>query len=124
MTYARWLNVVASSEAKTIGELSYVFCDDEYLLRINQDHLEHDTYTDIITFDYTDDALIKGEVYISTDRVAENAVLFSVDTLAELHRVIVHGLLHLCGYTDASPQEKQLMRMKEDEKMKLFHVKH
>ncbi|WP_213521088.1 rRNA maturation RNase YbeY [Nonlabens sp.] len=122
-TYTRWLELVAESESKTIGEISYVFCSDEFLLKINQDYLNHDTFTDIITFDYCEEGLINGEIYISTDRVKENASSFGVSVINELHRVMAHGLLHLCGYGDKSEAEAQLMRDKENEKIGMFHVK-
>lgn len=123
VVYSKWLESIVISEGKTIGELSFVFCSDEYLLKINQDHLDHDTYTDIITFDYCLDGLINGEVYISTDRVKENAVSFRESEINELHRVMAHGVLHLCGYGDKSDEEALIMREKENEKIVMFHVK-
>jgi rRNA maturation RNase YbeY len=123
LIYTKWLDLIAVSETKTIGEVSYVFCSDEFLLQINQDYLGHDTFTDIITFDYCEEGLINGEIYISTDRVNENASSFGVSLTNELHRVMAHGLLHLCGYGDKSEAEAQLMRDKENEKIGMFHVK-
>ena len=123
VVYSKWLESIVISEGKTIGELSFVFCSDEYLLKINQDHLDHDTYTDIITFDYCMDGLINGEIYISTDRVKENAVSFRESEINELHRVMAHGVLHLCGYGDKSDEEARIMREKENEKIVMFHVK-
>lgn len=123
LEYSNWLNVVAASEEKTIGNLSYVFCSDEFLLEINQSYLNHDTYTDIITFDYNENGLLNGEIYISTDRVVENALRFRESETDELHRVMVHGLLHLCGYPDKTDEEKDVMRKLENEKIKMFHVK-
>jgi probable rRNA maturation factor len=123
LIYTKWLDLIAVSETKTIGEVSYVFCSDEFLLQINQDYLGHDTFTDIITFDYCEEGLINGEIYISTDRVNENASSFEVSLINELHRVMAHGLLHLCGYGDKSDAEAQLMREKENEKIGMFHVK-
>ena len=113
-SYINWLNKVAEQEDRTIQELGYVFCSDEYLLGLNQQYLDHDTFTDIITFDYCVDKYILGEVYISTDRVQENAVKFKVDFIVELRRVMVHGLLHLCGHGDKEGIEKELMRDMED----------
>ena len=123
LEYSNWLNAVATSEDKTIGNLSYVFCSDDFLLEINQSYLNHDTYTDIITFDYNEDGLLNGEIYISTDRVVENALRFRESETNELHRVMVHGLLHLCGYPDKTDEEKDMMRKLENEKIKMFHVK-
>lgn len=123
LEYSNWLNAVATSEDKTIGNLSYVFCSDDFLLEINQSYLNHDTYTDIITFDYNEDGLLSGEIYISTDRVVENALRFRESETNELHRVMVHGLLHLCGYPDKTDEEKDVMRKLENEKIKMFHVK-
>ena len=123
VVYSRWLERVATSESKTIGEISYVFCSDEYLLELNKQFLNHDTYTDIVTFDYCENGLINGELYISTDRVADNAVDFGVTLSDELHRVMVHGLLHLMGYGDKSDKDIVVMRSKELEKMNMFHVK-
>ncbi|EAS20670.1 conserved hypothetical protein, UPF0054 family [Flavobacteria bacterium BBFL7] len=121
--FSKWLDAIASSENKSIGDLSYVFCTDEFLLDINQQYLNHDTLTDIITFDYCDDQLIHGEIYISIDRVKENASDFQVTFTEELLRVMAHGLLHLLGYGDKLDEEKVIMRLKEDEKINMFHVK-
>lgn len=123
VVYSRWLEGVATSESNTIGEISYVFCSDEYLLELNKQFLNHDTYTDIVTFDYCENGLINGELYISTDRVADNAVDFGVTFSEELHRVMAHGLLHLMGYGDKSENDIVVMRSKEMEKMNMFHVK-
>jgi len=120
--YRLWLLSVIKSEQKTLGELTYVFCSDEYLLDINQSYLQHDTLTDIITFDYTDGDSISAEIYISIDRVKENANEFGVDFEKELKRVMAHGVLHCCGYKDLTEKEKDLMRAKENLKIELFHV--
>ena len=120
--YKNWLNRVISSEDKRLGEISYIFCDDEYLLDINQRFLDHDTYTDIISFDDSMGNLLNGDIYISTERVKENAAEFNEDFETELKRVIVHGILHYCGYKDKSEEDAALMRRKESEKIKLFHV--
>lgn len=109
-----WLNAVAASENKSIGGLNYIFCSDPYLLNINKDYLGHDTLTDIITFDNSESGdLIEGDIYISVDRVRENALKFQVTFNKELHRVMVHGLLHLLGYKDKSINQKKTMRKKE-----------
>mgnify|MGYP000408892546 CR=1 FL=1 len=120
--YRLWLLSVIESEQKTLGELTYVFCSDEYLLDINQTYLQHDTLTDIITFDYTDGDSISTEIYISIDRVKENAKEFGVDFEKELKRIMAHGVLHCCGYKDLTEEEKDLMRAKENLKIELFHV--
>lgn len=110
-----WLKEVATQEGSKIGELNYIFCSDEHLLGINQQYLNHDTYTDIITFDLTDEpGEVNGEIYISINRVADNAKTFKVNQEDELHRVIIHGLLHLIGYNDKNAAEKAGMREKED----------
>lgn len=122
--YSDWLSRVIISESKLEGDLNYIFCDDEYLLGINQQYLNHDTYTDIITFDYCDGDTISGDIFISVERVKDNAQEYSVSFEEELHRVMAHGLLHLLGYKDKNDQEARLMREKENEKIKLFHVEH
>ena len=99
---------------KTTGDLSVIFCDDEYLKRINVKYLGHDYYTDIITFDYSEKNLVSGDLFISIDRVDENARLNNVDFINELYRVIIHGVLHLCGYNDKTLKEKKEIRAKED----------
>ena len=102
-------------EKHIAGEISYVFCSDAYLLEINNRFLHHDTYTDIITFDYTENSdPLRGEIYISVDRVKENALKLDENIVQELHRVIFHGVLHLCGYKDKLKADKMLMRAKED----------
>lgn len=118
----QWLEAVIASENKTLGEIGYVFCSDVYLLKLNQDYLEHDTYTDIISFDYSYGNTLEGEIYISTERLEENADKYGVPFTKELQRVLVHGILHLCGYKDKTEEEASKMREKEEEKMKLFHV--
>jgi len=120
--YSSWLERVILSEDKKLEEISYIFCDDEYLLNINQEYLDHDTYTDIITFDYCVGNILQADIYISTERVKENAESFQVDFDEELRRVLSHGILHLCGYKDKTVAQAEIMRGKEDEKMKLFHV--
>ena len=110
----KWIEEVASQHSKVIGEIDYVFCSDEFLLKMNQEYLSHDTYTDIITFDYSMADELAGEIYISTDRVSDNAVRFGVSMIEELHRVMIHGILHLSGYGDGSEEEKQNMRDLED----------
>ncbi|OIQ15581.1 MAG: rRNA maturation RNase YbeY [Flavobacterium sp. MedPE-SWcel] len=117
-----WINQVIESEDKTVGEINYVFCDDEYLLQKNIEFLDHDTLTDIISFDYTLGNLISGDILISVERVRENAVEYKAAFDEELKRVMAHGVLHYCGYKDKSEEDSALMRTKEEEKIKLFHV--
>jgi len=109
-----WLQRVAKEEDKKIGELNYVFCSDSYLLEMNQQYLNHNTLTDIITFDQSDNpTIVEGDIYISFDRVKENGSSLQSEK-TELYRVMVHGLLHLLGYKDKKTEEQQLMRSKED----------
>jgi probable rRNA maturation factor len=117
-----WIANVIASEGKKVGEINYIFCDDEYLLQINQEHLKHDYYTDIISFDYTLGNEISGDMFVSIERVKENAVDFDVSFDEELKRVIVHGVLHYCGYKDKTEEDELVMRGKEDEKLAMFHV--
>jgi len=121
--YSDWIENVLTSEGKSLGELSYIFCDDDYLLEINQQYLDHDTLTDIISFDYTDGDIISGDIFISIERVQENANDLNIPFEDELKRVLIHGVLHYCGYKDKSDSDELLMRSKEDEKIKMFHVK-
>jgi probable rRNA maturation factor len=109
-----WLCRIARKHKKQIGELSYVFVSDEQLWKMNKDFLQHNTYTDIITFDYTEQHIVSGELYISIDRVRDNAKRFGVPVRDELHRVIAHGLLHLCGFKDKSDKDAAIMRKQED----------
>lgn len=113
----KWIHSIAIRENFNIVDISYIFCTDEYLLEINIEHLDHDTLTDIITFDLSDDPKspeIEGEIYISIDRVKDNADKFQVSFESEISRVLAHGLLHLCGYKDKSAPEEKLMREKEN----------
>ena len=121
--YAEWISEVIASEGKKEGEISYIFCDDEYLLEINQQHLDHDTLTDIISFDYTIGNEISGDIFISVERVKDNAADFNVPFAEELLRVMSHGILHYCGFKDKGDEDEKLMRTKEEEKIALFHVK-
>lgn len=110
----RWLRLVAESEIRRLGQISIIFCSDNYILDINQKFLQHDYFTDIITFDYCEGDRLSGDIFISVDTVRENAVEFGTDFKDELNRVIVHGLLHLIGYDDHSKKEIAEMRSKED----------
>ncbi|ATA93972.1 rRNA maturation RNase YbeY [Capnocytophaga canimorsus] len=118
--FQTWIEKIIASEEKELGELNYIFCDDNYLYQINVQYLDHDTLTDIITFDYTQEQTISGDIFISVERVADNAKDFDVDFQTELLRVMAHGVLHLCGYKDKSDAESKQMRSKEEEKMRLF----
>ncbi len=110
----KWISETILNEGKVVGEISYVFCSDEYLHKINLEHLDHDTYTDIITFNYCEDNVVSTDIFISIDRVKENAKIFGVSFQKELNRVIIHGILHLLGYDDKTDEDKVLMRSKED----------
>ena len=121
--FSNWISTVITSEGKSEGEINYIFCEDDYLLDLNQKHLNHDTLTDIISFDYSLGNEIHGDIYISIERVRENAEDFNVTFAEELKRVIIHGILHYCGYKDKSESDEKLMRTKENEKIELFHVK-
>lgn len=120
--YQEWISRIVLSENKSEGEINYIFCDDEYLININNEYLNHDTYTDIISFDYSVGDLIQGDIFISTERVTENAIEFNVPFENEIKRILSHGILHYCGYKDKSEYDAKLMRQKEDEKIALFHV--
>jgi len=114
---SQWFQSVAHSEKQEIESLNYIFCTDDYLLEMNRAHLQHDYYTDVITFDNreNENEPISGDIFISYDRVLENAQTFSANPTNELHRVMVHGLLHLLGYMDKSESDQKIMREKEDE---------
>lgn len=120
--YEEWISEVIDSEDKTEGEINYIFCDDEYLLQKNIEFLDHDTLTDIISFDYTMGNLLSGDIFISVERVKENAQEYGVSFDDELRRVMAHGVLHYCGYKDKTEEDSVVMRAKEDEKKALFHV--
>jgi len=109
-----WINAVIKNENHTLVEVSYIFCDDKYLLTLNINYLEHDTLTDIISFDYSVGKQISGDIFISIERIKENANTFKVAFNDELHRVIIHGVLHYCGYKDKTEVDKEEMRSKED----------
>ncbi|SDW09767.1 rRNA maturation RNase YbeY [Flavobacterium degerlachei] len=119
---AAWISAVIVSENKNEGEINYIFCDDEYLHKINLEYLNHDNLTDIISFDYTVGNEINGDIFISVERVQDNANDFEVSFETELKRVIAHGVLHYCGYKDKGEEDERVMRLKEDEKLAMFHV--
>ncbi|WP_224485461.1 rRNA maturation RNase YbeY [Robertkochia aurantiaca] len=122
--YQSWVDQIIRSESHSTGEINYIFCDDNYLHEINLKFLNHDTLTDIISFDYTEGKLVSGDIFISVERVAENARIFNTTFEEELRRVMAHGILHYCGYPDKTEKEKEIMRNKENEKLDLFHVEH
>jgi rRNA maturation RNase YbeY len=117
---ARWINHIIKKEGFEQGEISYVFCDDDYLLRLNEKYLEHDTLTDILTFDSSNSDRLNGDIFISVERVKENAKEYTTTFSNELHRVMIHGILHLCGYKDKSETESKTMKRKEDEALLLL----
>ena len=122
--YSRWVSSIIDTESKVEGTINYIFCDDSYLLKINEEYLKHDTLTDIISFDYSIGKELHGDIFISVERVRENAVDYHVDFTEELNRVMAHGILHYCGYNDKNKEDELVMRLKEEEKMSMFHVKH
>ncbi|WP_298546904.1 rRNA maturation RNase YbeY [uncultured Aquimarina sp.] len=119
-----WIHNVIISEKKKEGEISFIFCNDDYLLKINQDFLNHDTYTDIISFDNSLGNELHGDIFISYERVVDNAETYAVSIEEELRRVIIHGVLHFCGFKDKTDDESVVMRNKENEKLAMFHVEH
>lgn len=122
--YENWISRIIESEGFDEGEINYIFCDDDYLHKINVEYLNHDTLTDIISFDYTVGNLLQGDIFVSIERVRDNAADFKVSFVDELRRVLSHGVLHYCGYKDKSHADEVLMRAKENEKMQMFHVEH
>ena len=117
---SNWIKVVAEAYGKKAGDVSYIFCDDAKILEINQTYLHHDFYTDIITFDYSEGDRISGDIFISIDRIKENAATYKTTIEDELHRVMIHGILHLCGLNDKSPKDKKLMQEKENEALEIL----
>ena len=115
-----WVKAVAASYGKKVGEIAYIFVDDEEILRVNREYLQHDYYTDIITFDYTEGDTISGDLFISLDTVRTNAEQFDKPYEEELHRVIIHGILHLCGINDKGPGEREIMEAAEDKALALL----
>tara|TARA_B110000116_G_scaffold51143_1_gene42749 strand:+ start:313 stop:693 length:381 start_codon:yes stop_codon:yes gene_type:complete len=122
MAVKRWLSGVISSGGKKLGDISVILCSDDYLLGVNNKYLDHNYYTDIITFDYTEKDVVGGDLFISYDRVKENAKQEGVLIQQELRRVMVHGVLHLLGLKDKTKKEASIMRAAEDVALKMFHV--
>jgi rRNA maturation RNase YbeY len=121
--HKQWIEQIVLSHGKTVGELTYVFCSDEYLLEMNKTYLQHDYYTDIITFDYSQGAEISGDLFISLPRVKENASKIGVPLQNELQRVVIHGVLHLCGFKDKKKKDVELMRKMEEKALLAFPQK-
>lgn len=115
-----WIRSVAAVYGKKVGDVSYIFCSDEKILEVNKEYLQHDYYTDIISFDYTEGKVISGDLFISLDTVKSNAEQFGVDYNEELHRIIIHGILHLCGINDKAEGEREIMTQKENEALALM----
>jgi rRNA maturation RNase YbeY len=120
--YTEWFNKIITSESKSAGDLVFILTDDEEILKVNQDYLSHDYFTDIITFEYNTNDEVSGDVFISLDRIEENAKTYKVTFEEELRRVMVHGVLHLLGYNDKTEKEKAEMRSLENQNLKMFHV--
>lgn len=118
---SNWIKRVAQSYGKNIGEIGYMFCSDERILEVNKEYLQHDYYTDIITFEYNEDDILNGDIFISLDTVKSNSVNFNTGYEQELHRVIIHGILHLCGINDKTSEERKHMTVCEDKALKLLH---
>jgi rRNA maturation RNase YbeY len=112
--YKAWIEQTAASHGKTVGELSFVFCSDSFLLEMNKTYLQHDYFTDIITFDYSEKNTISGDLFISVDRVKDNASKIGVSLQNETQRVVIHGVLHLCGFKDKKKTEVEMMRKMEE----------
>ena len=117
---ADWIEQVVTKDRKILGDVCFIFCSDNYLLNINNEYLKHNYFTDVITFDYSDNIILSGDIFISIDRVKENSNDLSISFNNELLRIIIHGVLHLIGYNDKSDKEKLLMTSMEDESLKLY----
>lgn len=119
-TVSSWIKSVAETHGKRAGEISYIFCSDEKILEVNRQYLQHDYYTDIITFDYTAGNVISGDLFISLDTVRTNAEKFNTPYVEELHRTIIHGILHLCGINDKGPGEREIMEANENKALAML----
>jgi len=115
-----WVKSCIANEGKKCGDISFIFCSDDHLLSINRQYLQHDYYTDVITFDYCNGDIVTGDIFVSVDTVRENSALFNKAFLDELHRVIIHGILHLCGHGDKSDEDASKMRLLEDNSLNLL----
>ena len=114
-----WIRAVAATYGKRVGDVNYIFCNDERILEVNREYLQHDYYTDIITFDYTEDDVISGDLFISLDTVKTNSEQFATGYDEELHRTIIHGILHLCGINDKGPGEREIMEAAENRALEM-----
>ena len=119
-----WINLIVERASFVVENLTYQFVDDSEMIQVNRKFLNHDTYTDIITFDYTEENKLSADIFISTERVLENAEAYESTYTDELMRILIHGVLHCLGYSDKTQEEKQMMRKKENESLELFHVEH
>ncbi|MDR3267336.1 MAG: rRNA maturation RNase YbeY [Tannerella sp.] len=117
-----WIRDIAAQNGKRTGEIAYIFCSDERILEINNQYLNHDYYTDIITFDYSENKTISGDIFISLETVVSNAEKFNTTSENELYRIIIHGILHLCGFKDKSALDEKIMREKENEALQMFEA--
>ena len=115
-----WIKTIAASYSKRVGEITYFFCDDDKIIEVNREYLQHDYYTDIITFDYSEGNKISGDLFISLDTVCTNSEMLGTDYQTELHRVIIHGVLHLCGINDKGPGEREIMEAEEDKALAML----
>ena len=116
----KWIEAVAHTHDRVVGKLTYIFCNDDYILSVNNQYLQHDYYTDIITFDYSNSRRISGDMVISLDTVASNAEMLQRDHAEELLRVVIHGVLHLCGINDKGPGEREIMERHENEALSIL----
>ena len=114
-----WIRAVAATYGRRVGDVNYIFCNDERILEVNREYLQHDYYTDIITFDYTEDDVISGDLFISLDTVKTNSEQFATEYDEELHRTIIHGILHLCGINDKGPGEREIMEAAENRALEM-----
>ncbi len=120
LSLQKWIRLIVEAHSKKLGRINYLFCSDDYILESNKRFLNHDTYTDIITFDYVQGQLVSGDILVSLDRVRDNAAMFSVPFEQELHRVIIHGVLHLLGFKDKTESDAAEMRRKENEALSIY----
>jgi probable rRNA maturation factor len=117
-----WIVDAIRNEGKKTGDITYIFCTDEYLLGMNQQYLQHDDYTDVITFDYTEGDRVSGDIFISVERILDNSMQLKTTPVDELHRVMIHGVMHLCGYKDKKPKERTNMTVKENQYLEMLSL--